>query len=258
MSLSAEVDPPAQPTPGQHSVGRSILLHLLPGAALAAFVLVAIPATDSWDVDPLAIFFAGIGLVIVPIELGYLTFQGKKLTGRLSPIAAVSYRERLGRGRTLRLGAILALWFLVVLVISIAVVDTWLAENVFSWLPQVLLDFASVESGEDPSSGVLVLLLVLGFVFNGFVGPVTEELYFRGHLLPRIDRFGSKAPLINSVLFGIYHLWTPWRWPAIMIGFLPISWMVWRTRSVFVGIVAHVTINVVFLLLLLAAFLGDT
>jgi hypothetical protein len=30
-------------------------------------------------------------------------------------------------------------------------------------------------------------------------------------LLPRISRFGGWAPLINTVLFSLYHFFTPWQ-----------------------------------------------
>jgi membrane protease YdiL (CAAX protease family) len=39
---------------------------------------------------------------------------------------------------------------------------------------------------------------------------VVEEMYFRGYLLPRISRLGAWAPLVNTVLFSLYHLFTPW------------------------------------------------
>jgi len=51
--------------------------------------------------------------------------------------------------------------------------------------------------------GVLVAL-------NVILGPLVEELYFRGYLLPRLHRFGIWAPLINISLFAAYHLWKPW------------------------------------------------
>jgi membrane protease YdiL (CAAX protease family) len=81
-------------------------------------------------------------------------------------------------------------------------------------------------------------------------------LYFRGDLLPRLARYGRCAPVLNTVLFGFYHLFSPWRYSAIILGFLPITWMAWRERGVFVSIGAHVTINMVTVLLLLAALLA--
>jgi len=44
---------------------------------------------------------------------------------------------------------------------------------------------------------------LLGLAVNGFVAPITEELYLRGYLLPRISRFKVWAPLINGGLHSL-------------------------------------------------------
>jgi membrane protease YdiL (CAAX protease family) len=101
-----------------------------------------------------------------------------------------------------------------------------------------------------------VVFLIIAFVFNDLVGAITEELYFRGYLLPRIDRYGIWSLLLNTFLFSIYHVWTPWRWLQIIVGFLPLTLAVWRTRSIYVSMIAHVIVNLVFLMMLTAAFTG--
>jgi membrane protease YdiL (CAAX protease family) len=72
--------------------------------------------------------------------------------------------------------------------------------------------------------------LAIAFGFNGLVSPMTEELYFCGFLLPRICRYGAWALVLNTLLFSLYHVWTPWRWPQIAVGFLPLALTAWRTR----------------------------
>jgi membrane protease YdiL (CAAX protease family) len=69
-------------------------------------------------------------------------------------------------------------------------------------------------------------------------------------------RFGRWAPVINTLLFTLYHFFSPWRYPAIFVGFLPIAWMAWRERSFFVSLAAHMTINIVTVLLILASALA--
>ena len=70
-----------------------------------------------------------------------------------------------------------------------------------------------------------------------------EEVYFRGFLLPRIPQaLGRTAPLVHTVLFAVYHVWTPWLaptdpWRAAL------TYVTLRTRSVVPGIVAHVVLN---------------
>jgi uncharacterized protein len=144
---------------------------------------------------------------------------------------------------------------LVLVVAWMAVFDRLLAP-LFSWMPATLLQFATVETGGEPLvGGALAVMVAAVLVFNGIVGPVVEELYFRGHLLPRIDRLGRRAPVLHTALFMAYHLWTPWRWPQILLGYLPTSWLVWRKRSISLSLATHMTINMVFSLLLIAVYL---
>ncbi|HSJ94471.1 MAG TPA: CPBP family intramembrane glutamic endopeptidase, partial [Gaiellaceae bacterium] len=96
------------------------------------------------------------------------------------------------------------------------------------------------------------------FLLNGFLGPVTEELYFRGHLLPRIDRFGRGAPVLNAVLFSLYHVWTPWANPGRILGLLPWIYVVWRKRSIALSLAVHLAVNNIFLLLVFAALLAES
>jgi uncharacterized protein len=237
----------------QHSLTRSIILHLAPGAIFTVFIILASPALAAAGIDPIFALFGGIGLVLVPIELGYLAVQARRITGSWSPLDAVDYKERVPLGKLALLAAGLVGWFFLVLAVSLVFLDRWLAENVFSWLPTTLRQFAVADGGGEPiSTGTFLAFLVIALAFNGVAGPITEELYFRGHLLPRLERYGRWAPVINTALFAIYHFFSPWRYPAIFLGFLPITWMAWRKRSVAVSIAAHMTINIVTVLLLAA------
>jgi membrane protease YdiL (CAAX protease family) len=245
-----------EPSPGQHSLRRSVFLHLAPGAALTAFVLVAAPVARDWGFPAIFALFAGIALVIVPLELGYLMLEARRRTGRWSPMAVIPYRNRL-RPRTMVLAtAALAGWFTVVLAVSVTLLDERIADTLFAWVPETIREFAAFEDdGATYTTWALVVLFAVAFLFNGFVGPVVEELYFRGHLLPGIDRLGARAPVLNAVLFSLYHFWTPWQNLGRIVALLPWTFAVWRTRSVALSIAVHVTVNVTFLLLVLAVFL---
>jgi uncharacterized protein len=237
----------------QHHLATSVLLHLWPGAALLAFVLATAPFFARFGIPAPFVLFLGIPAVIVPIELGTLLVHARRRTGswRLSPLT-VGYREQLPRRRRRWLVAGLVTWFMVFFLVSTAVVDPFLAERVFGWLPDAVLQFSTFDDGGvEPSTLVTLLLLLTAVVFNGVVGPVVEELYFRGYLLPRISRLGRGAPVLNTVLFSLYHFWTPWQNPARIIGLVPMTWMVWRERSLRIGIATHVIVNLVFLTLLL-------
>jgi uncharacterized protein len=240
-------------SPEQHPLWWSILLHLLPGAALTLFIVAAAPVVRSAGFPTVFALFAGIGLVIVPIELGILFAHAKRTTGRFSLRSTIAYRERLPTRRLVALTIALFAWFTAWLALATAVLDEWIAERFFAWVPDAILQFSMVDqAGESAPTYAIIVLVVVAFVFNGVVGPVTEELYFRGFLLPRIDRYGRWAPVLNTVLFSLYHFWTPWQNLTRIIGFLPLSWLAWRKRSTQVAMAAHVTINLVFLLGLVA------
>jgi hypothetical protein len=59
--------------------------------------------------------------------------------------------------------------------------------------------------------------------------------------------------VLNAALFSLYHFWTPWQNLARIIGLLPWIYTVWRKRSVRLSIAVHISVNSIFLLLLLAA-----
>jgi membrane protease YdiL (CAAX protease family) len=211
----------------------------------------------SWGFPTLFALVLGIGLVIVPIELGYLLYQAKRTTGTWSLASVVNYREKLSLPKYALWGFGLYAWFMVMLLVSMTLFDAWIAKTFFSWLPESILQFSSsVEAGGEVSLVVVVVFFVIAFTFNGIVGPVVEELYFRGHLLPRIDRFGRWAPVLGAVLFSVYHFWTPWQNLGRIIGLLPWVYTVWRTRSVYLSIIIHIAVNMTSLLLFLAAVLA--
>jgi uncharacterized protein len=249
--------PDADVPADQLSLGRAAILHLFPGVVLTFFIVLAAPVVESSGFPGVFALFAGIGLVIVPLELGYLFLHARRTTGTWSLHATVGYRRRIPGRQLLRWVPALVGWFTLWLAISTVLIDRWLAETFFSWMPDAILQFSRVdEVGEPATTVVLVTLVVTMVVLNGFVGPVVEELYFRGHLLPRLARYGRLAPVINTVLFLLYHLWTPWQVPARVVGFLPITWLTWRERSLSIAVVAHVAVNLLFLAGLAATFLA--
>ena len=86
-------------------------------------------------------------------------------------------------------------------------------------------------------------------MLNGVVGPIVEELYFRGYLLPRMDRLGRWAPLVNVSLFSLYHFWSPWQVLARILGIGPMVFAVRWKRNVYLGILIHCALNLIGVLL---------
>ncbi|MFL5688443.1 MAG: CPBP family intramembrane glutamic endopeptidase [Chloroflexota bacterium] len=95
---------------------------------------------------------------------------------------------------------------------------------------------------------VLVAIAVAAVVF----APIVEELYFRGYLLPRMERMGRWAPLVNVTLFSLYHFWSPWQVMARIVGLGPTVYAVRWKRNVYLGMIVHGALNVISVLIVVA------
>ena len=102
-------------------------------------------------------------------------------------------------------------------------------------LPASFADTGSSTAHVATAVGYLVILVILG--------PLVEELYFRGYLLPRLGRFGAWAPLINVSLFACYHLWKPWDAFMLILILAPTMYAVWRLKDIRISIAVHIALN---------------
>src|SRR5829696_6511917 len=81
----------------QHSVARTLVLHLLPGALILAFFLAVAPLVRGIGFPPaMAVYLASV-FVVVPFELGYLIYQARKNGTSLGNI--VLYRQPVPKGQ---------------------------------------------------------------------------------------------------------------------------------------------------------------
>jgi len=222
----------------KHSIGQSLLLHLLPGVLVGSCYFALHPVLDRWGYPSMMALMVAIALILVPVELGYLLYQGKKNNGRYSLRGVVLYRTPIPTWQYF-------LWVPVLLVIigviftAMKPVDVFLQSSLFSWVPVF-------ESGlkDGYSQEVLVRTYVMLAVFGAVIAPTVEELYFRGFLLPRMGYAGRWAPLLHSFLFALYHLWTPWMFVTRTLGIVPLAYAV-RRRNLNLGITVHILMNLV-------------
>ena len=79
----------------QHTIGQSIVLHLLPGILIGAFYYaIAQPIRNLGYPSIAALILAAI-VILIPFELGFLLYQGKKKNGTLSLEGIVLYRQQI-------------------------------------------------------------------------------------------------------------------------------------------------------------------
>jgi uncharacterized protein len=128
-------------------------------------------------------------------------------------------------------------------------IEPTLIKSLFGWLPGWYVSPIVVDQIGSYSATAWFVTLVAYVAINGLLGPIVEELYFRGYLLPRMERFGRWAPLINVSLFSLYHFWSPWQLVARIVGFGPTVYAVRRKRNVYLGMVVHCSLNTLSVLL---------
>ncbi len=80
-------------------------------------------------------------------------------------------------------------------------------------------------------------------IYVTFVGPLAEELFFRGMILPRMTRFGQKIALVfSALLFALYHVNLYQFFYAWGLGLL-LGALYLKTGSIRMGYVLHAAIN---------------
>jgi len=237
----------------QHSAARTLVLHLLPGVLIVAFYAAVAPVVMGLGFPALMAIYLGTLFVLIPFELGYLIYQARKNGTSLGTI--VLYRQPVPKRQFVLLVGALFVWGIISYPIVLPL-DTFFMENVFSWLPGWFFEPGLItEEFTRYSTAALLITWIFGFIVNGLAAPVVEEMYFRGYLLPRISRLGAWAPLVNTVLFSLYHFFSPWLNVSRIIQFLPVVYAAWWKRSIYVSIAVHVLGNVAGSALLLFVFL---
>ena len=227
----------------QQSLPTSILLHLAPGAIMTVLFYFLAPPLKALGWPTLDFTFTLCALVVLLPTLLHLYVLGKKRNGKLSLKGVVLYRQPMPYWQYVVYG-LLVIVYAVTISLPLGPVQKTIM-HAFTWWPIYSM---RLDTGTYPVLNLLIAQ-ILGFTLNGLVGPIIEELYFRGYLLPRLSRFGNWAPVINMVLFSLYHFWQPWNNLENMFILLPLVFLPWKKRSVMLAIVMHCSLNLFGMLL---------
>jgi membrane protease YdiL (CAAX protease family) len=223
----------------KHSTTQSVILHLLPGILVGCFFLLARQPVANMGYPSINALILAYAFTLIPVELGYLFYQGKKKNGRFTLQGIISYCNSIPWWQYL-------VWVLVIFIVVGVIftllkpVDAFLQGKLFFWMQDI-----NYGLDDNYSRRTLIVTYSLVFIFIAILTPLVEELYFRGYLLPRMK--GKFAPLVHSFLFAIQHVLEPWMIITRTLGFLPILFGV-KKKNIFIGIIVHIlcnTINVV-------------
>lgn len=237
-----------------HALPLSLLLHLAPGAAATVAYVMLGPWLVSLGYPGTLALLVCAALVILPLELAVLMMRGKGRSWRSALSQSVRYRTALPKWQYAAFPLAMVVWGFLASGLT-PWLDAVVAQRWFAWLPHW---FSILEPTEFQHFARPALLLTfwVGLAVNGLMLPIVEELYFRGFLLPRLQRFGRWAPLINTSLFSVYHLWTPWQVFSRIIWLFPWVCLTWRKQNIYLMMISHCLANTLGWLLLWAMILG--
>jgi membrane protease YdiL (CAAX protease family) len=245
-SMALTIEAPLPGTVAQLTTSKLLLLHVVPGALMTAAFVALAPIAEAIGYPPIAALLAAIVLVLIPCELGVLWWAAR--TQAVPLLDLVPYRQPLRLPTWLWLVPSLIALSFIGFGLSMAI-EPQLIERLFGWLPGWFVAPIAIDSIAGYGVGAWAVTLVAYLAINGFLGPIVEELYFRGYLLPRMERLGRWAPLVNVTLFSLYHFWSPWQFVARILALAPTVYAVRWKRNVYLGMVVHCSGNILGVLL---------
>ena len=221
-------------------------------AAVPALILLRLYRSPVW---PMALATAaGVGVIAVsyqfatdtgdgtaqfigvPVAIISATAMSGTFAATWFSFSVILYREplrALGFVKTVGLGPyVLAagMW-----IIGLCALMLWV--QVLSWLDiDLLLPTNMAEKALDEAGGSMVITLIL----VGLLGPITEEIFFRGFVLPGlIKQIGvGRSLVISSLVFGLFHIDPGAIVPTFALG-LALGWVYLKTGSIWPAIFAH-------------------
>ena len=195
---------------------------------------------------PYILLFCILGTVIlVPIELGMILLASKKEYGEYSLKSAFDGQEKLALWKIV----LIAFVFLGVAGLLSAFIAPF-ENQIFAQMRTALLnglptgfDWTNYEYIKSFSKPTLILTCVYYGIFNVLIGPITEELFFRGYLTSHYKKQGLFTPILITVLFSLYHFWLPFHNAFRILAFAPVAYVAYKKKNIYISIWFHCMCN---------------
>jgi len=223
----------------QFTLNKQLWYHFYPGLAiLITYILISNYLVDLGYPGLSALLFVEL-LILAPIGMTHLLLHGKRLNGKLSLKNVIAYTEKLSWKQYVK-WTLIGILACTIVYVPLYPLGIYIKDTLFSWLPEWYFDpgFGTTDMN------LIAKVFFVAIFIDGIVGPVVEELFFRGYLLPRMGYLKKWAPIVNGLLFGLYHFWQPHNYLAIIAIGIVISYIVWKKKNVYLGIAIHCTLNI--------------
>ncbi len=208
---------------------------------------------------PHILLFCILGtFILVPMELGVILSASKKEYGTYSLKSALHGQEKIAIWKVLIIAFV---FFGIAGLLSAFVapienqIFAEMRSNVLKNLPMGF-DWTNYEYMKSFSKPVLILTCVYYGIFNVLIGPITEELFFRGYLTSHYEKKNSFTPILIAVLFSLYHFWLPFNNVFRILVFAPVAYVAYQKKNLYISICFHCLCNLFSVVGFVLAVLG--
>lgn len=228
----------------QLSIKKVLLLVFVP----AILLLVAFVGTAVLLKEYIPVYLClllPIVVILVPFEIAIIGISNKKKFGKFGLQVAFKRHKPMPIWKIVLKSSLLFAWAGFAFTLLQTRENLLMIPSVFKFVPDFLYSTTFVEQLETFPKWIIALTCIVNLIFNGLIAPIVEELYFRGYLMSRMERFGKATPFIVTVLFSVYHLFTPWENITRIIAVAPYHYYIWKDKNLYIGMLVHCACNMV-------------
>ncbi len=218
---------------------RSVLFHLYPGIIITVCFAVLTPLLLNYQLPPQFSILVIISIVAIPLFVLHIN-KAKKEEQKNKLAQINGYINKISTTKLIFYVTGLVTFMFFIWGITQPLNDI-ITQKIFNWLPA----WYTVQDFKGYGKEIIIVTLILNLAINGVLAPIVEEYYFRGYLLPRMAAWGKWSFVVNAILFSFYHFWQPYVYLTLFIALLPLSWAVWKTGDLRVGIYTHCALNII-------------
>jgi membrane protease YdiL (CAAX protease family) len=195
---------------------------------------------------PTLLIFCILGMLfLLPVEWFLMLRQSKKDYGNYSLKSSLTREEKPHTIKTLFYAFLL---FCIAGIFSFTILPLEniltfsLREKFLSLLP-IGFDWTNTDYIKSFSDNIKIVTCAVYFIFNVFLGPITEEFFFRGYLTAYNNRYGKWTPVIITIIFSLYHFWLPFQNIFRIFAFLPMAYLSFRKKNLYICMISHIMCN---------------
>ncbi|MEG0692750.1 MAG: CPBP family intramembrane glutamic endopeptidase [Oscillospiraceae bacterium] len=211
---------------------------------MAAYIFMGYTQTA---IPSLLLFFLLAIILLFSFEIGVVLKASKKAYGKYSLKSAFNNYEKMSAWKVFMYGSLLFA-FAGIMSITVAPLENSLFAPLSNKLTQIMpkyFNWNNIEYLKQYPKAILLVTCVGYSICNVIIGPIIEELFFRGYLTSKLSRLGNFAPLIITVLFSLYHFWLPFNNLFRICAFFPAAWLAWKKKNIYIAIAFHCLCNLI-------------